>query len=1172
MRYDCALFSIVSIIRVKMAGIGEMIALAATGLAINKRDPKPEIRNCNNKAKVERTNTTDIYTTNNSRKTTDTRESMGRDRFRDSRRFKDTGVIPRDYKGYEDWLKRNKNKKIRSVDFNEVTNFGRDRRSRVRENKNRSKSSSDSEFSDMESFDGSVNSTGSDAGYHGINMNRPESVIDRMSSITNNRKFESCVAKKSKRDRDKFAENDTWVHQFDQMTFDNPGNAVSSNSTAHQSGKHGHMARLETERQMEIDGGFSMYDANDDGTYGVTRADSPDFIHENMQPFVSRGPSARHEEARNDVNQRTLELFTGSADNVDYRPKVERAPLFSPLIGAQNIYGDPVRTDEYKERYFPGREKRNELPFSQVKVTPGLDIGYNSIGKQGYHDMYRVIPRGVDELRTLNNPKITYGSYVGPGQKEDKGPVLGKVSHYRAPTFRERGTNDMVRQAAQITAPTIYGEYDPKNLATVNRGVKETMKIGTAAADVTGNTPGKFRGNWRSSRKENYKFDAPRNVHEHEGMKGEGHNNKSFVPDMTKRNAHDRYDNPRNVHGHEEMKGMGHNNQSFVPDATKRNAHDRYDRAGNAVSNEVSGYKSVDWNDVADVTKRDIHNKYDRSGMAITGAMESIKAVDWNDVADVTKRDIHNKYDRSGMAITGEKEQIRAINWNDLPDVTKRDIHNKYDRSGLAVTGEKEQYVVFDKDDVPDPTKRNIHNKYDRSGLAVTGEREQYVVFDEDDVPDPTKRNIHNKYDRTGKAITGNRQNYLSINYDDVMDPTKRDIHNKYDRTGKAITGNRQNVHVVSWDDVPDATMRDIHNKYDRAGKAISSNKEQILAINYDDVMDPTKRDIHNKYDRTGKAITGNRQNVHVVSWDDVPDATMRDIHNKYDRAGKAISSNKEQIMAINYDDVMDPTKRDIHNKYDRTGKAITGNKMGYTSINRDDVPDATMRDIHGKYDRMGKAITGNKASQHYIDWSDIADPTMRDIHNKYDRAGHVSGNKNSSYVIDRDDVPDATMRDIHGKYDRMGKAITGDTKSYYIDRDDVPDPTMREIHPGGRAGGAHSHNKRQGSRHKYMVMKTNAGKEALEEGRAPTKIGMEKSWTIDMTAFRHKELVEGTWRPGPGADTMYTNDSLESVNTKVPVGRFYINDRIQSFTAENLEGNGLVNNVIHRSVNFDKY
>jgi hypothetical protein len=1060
-----------------MAGIGEIFALASAGFAVNRRDPKPDIKNQNNKCRPESTNTTDVYTTNNSRKTRNRRESLGRKRFRDSRRFKDTGVIPRDYKGYDNWLKRNRGKKVRSVDFNEVAEFGKDRKNkRNYSSMNSSKkyqdaSSSDSNFSNNEPFDGSIDSTGSDDGYHGISMSRPESVIDRMSSITNNRKFESCVAKPSKTARNKFEEKDTWIHQFDKMTFDNPGEATSVNNTANSSAKYGNMARLELERKMEIDGGYSAYDAADDGTYGVIKSNSSDFIHENMQPFISKGPSARHESARNDVNMRKLELFSGSANNVDYRPKVERAPLFSPLIGVENIYGDPVRTDEFKERYFPGREKRNEVPFQQVKVTPGLNIGYNAVGKQGYHDMYRVVPRGVDELRNVNNPKISYGSYMGPGKKGDKGPVSGRVSHYRPPKFRERETKDMVRTSAYFSAPTVYGEYDPKNLATINRGVKETMKIGVAAHDVEGNTPGKFRGNWRSARKENYK-----------------------------------YDHPRNIEGNEESKGQGHNNESFVPDITKREIHDKYDRAGNAVNGEKQDYKSVNWDDVPDATKRNIHSQYDRSGLAISG--------------------------------NNNKQEYNAVNWDDVPDVTKRNIHSQYDRSGLAISGEKQDYNTVNWDDVPDATKRNIHAHYDRAGKSVTGNRADYNAVNWDDVPDATKRNIHAHYDRAGKSISGNREDYNAVNWDDVPDVTKRNIHAHYDRAGKSISGNREDYNAVNWDDVPDVTKRNIHDKYDRAGKSVSGNREDYNAVNWDDVPDPTKRNIHDKYDRAGKSVSGNREDYNAVNWDDVPDPTKRNIHAKYDRAGKSVTGNREDYNAVNWDDVPDPTKRNIHDKYDRAGKAVSGNRADYNAVNWDDVPDVTWREIHAEPDRAGNAVSGNKQDYKAVDFDDVPDPTMREIH-PGERVLNVTGNKNGYRTIDWDDVPDATMR---------------------------------EIHPGGRHGHSQSYNKNQGSRHKYMVMKTNAGKEALNENRAPTKVGMDKGYTIDMSAFEFKDLVKGTWRPGPGADTMYTNDALESVNTKVPVGRFYINDRILSFTKENLEGNPLVNNLIHSSVNFDKY
>ena len=447
-----------------MAGIGDMIALASVGALINNRSSKKDIKNQNNKSKKEKTNSTDIYSSNNSRYVRDDYERLTRDRYRASRDFKNTKIIPKDYKKLDEFKKNSKNKVALIEGF--LSNDDDD-----------SVFSDDDKSFDKSSIDSckSRKSNGSDDGYHGFNHNNPASMLDKMSNLTNNRKYESSAS------RNKFTEKNTWTSQYDKMTFDNPDGFVSANSVNKDTvGKNSRMNRIELERQMEIDGGYSTFDHRDDGTYGVVHPESNDFIHENMIPFVRKGPNEINESKRNMVNQMKLELFTGDANNADWKPKVERAPLFSPLIGAKNIYGDPVRTDEYKSRYFAGNERRNELPFQQVKVTPGLNIGYGAVGKQGYHDPYRAIPTEayVDNLRTLNNPKISYGSYVGPGQKGENRPILGKVTQYTTPRFRESGSKDMVRGRSYITAPTVYGEYDPKNLATVNRGVKETVKIG----------------------------------------------------------------------------------------------------------------------------------------------------------------------------------------------------------------------------------------------------------------------------------------------------------------------------------------------------------------------------------------------------------------------------------------------------------------------------------------------------------------------------------------------------------------------------------------------------------------------------------------------------------------------------------------------------------------------
>jgi len=1019
-----------------MAGIGEIIALAASGMLINDRIKVPTKIKKNKKAMREKTNATDIYNQQNLLKNEQYISGVAKKKIEDSYNFKNTGIYPNRYKEVGDYMERRKKKKIKSIE---------------------TFADSDSEFSDDSNM--TIQSNQSD---ESDIFKSPDHMINRMKRITDNTKYEYMIKKTPDNyKKDKFNENNTWHHQMDPMKFDNTDDIVSSNNT-NKSGSIG--SRIEIEREMEINGGYSIFETQDDGTYGVVRAESTDFTHQNMKPYYRKQPNQNNESSRADVNNRKLELFTGSINNPDWKPKTERAPLFSPLIGAQNIYGAPVQTDEQESRYFPGIERRNELPFQQVQITPGLDMGYNDVSTNGYQDPFRVLPKSVDELRTVNNPKISYGSYIGPGQKGEVGPVMGKLLQKKPDTYTEYGKSDIIKGGrAYLTAPTVYGNYDPKNLSSINRGTKKTIAIGPAQNQLEGDTPDRFRGNWQEARRENYLYDSPHNVAPQEQGQGQGHNNKQYIPDPTNRenkgvvsnmidqnkgsyavNMTNATNDPsmRTIHNNYQrvgtVTGFDRNNavnMNDVMDPTMRDIHNKTTHNG-IIQQSNMQHTTINWNNIMDPTMRDIHQQYDRLGNTV-GNKNQMIAIDRNDVRDQNLRNIHGRYDRSGH-VTGNKNQELAIDRNDIGDPTMRDVHQRYDRSG-HVTGNKNQGVVIDLNDVGDPTMRDIHQRYDRAG-HVTGNKNQRVAIDLNDVGDPTMRDVHQRYDRSGH-VTGNKNQELAINLNDVGDPTMRDIHQRYDRSGH-VTGNKNQELAINLNDVGDPTMRDVHQRYDRSGH-VTGNKNQELAIDLNDVGDPTMRDVHQRYDRSGH-VTGNKNRGMAVDLNDVGDPTMRDVHQRYDRSGH-VTGNKNRGMAVDLNDVADPTMRDVHQRYDRSGH-VTGNKNRGMAVDLNDVGDPTMRDVHQRYDRTGH-VTGNKNQVTVIDLNDVADPTMRDVHQRYDRSGHVTGNRNQVTVIDLNDVADPTMRDVHQRYDRTGHVTGNKNQVMAVDLNDVADPTMRDVH-----------------------------------------------------------------------------------------------------------------------------
>ena len=736
------------------------------------------------------------------------------------------------------------------------------------------------------------------------------SMLDKMNNIKNNRKYESKQKTK-----------EVWETQYDEMTYDNPDGFVASNNTnKNTTGKNADVKRLELSRQMELDGGYSLFDTNTDGTYGIM--DVNEFTHNNMKPFFRRGPNQINEDAQYMVNKMKLDTFTGSADNPEWKHKVESAPLFSPIMGLTNINGDPVRTDEFKNRLLVSNMKRNELPFQQVKITPGLNLGYNEVNKQGYQDMYLPMPKTVDMLRTANNPKKSYRSYVGPGQKGSKGPINGNVSQYKTPKFKEYGKNDMVKSKSYINAPGIAGEYDKRNIATVNRGTVATPAVGPANNLNSGNTPNKMKSNFSESRKENYKYDNPRNIALI--TKGQGHNNNSFVQDPTKRNEHEKNNYAGNISSaREQITAVDWND---LPDATKRTLIENITNAGNITGQTNSN--AFNYNDVNDPTKRNLTERNIQNSN-ITGQTNS-NAFNYNDVNDPTKRNLTEKNIQNGY-LTGQTNS-NAFNYNDVRDPTKRNLTERKTQNG-NITGQTNSNA-FNYNDTPDPTIRNIteKNKYNGNINSTTKSN----AFNYNDTPDPTIRNLTEKNKYNGNINSTTQSN--AFNYNDTPDPTIRNMTEKNKYNGNINSTTQSNA--FNYNDTPDPTIRNLTEK-NKYNSNINSTT-QSNAFNYNDTPDPTKRNLVEKNKYNGNVVNKNRQ-ITAINWDDIPDITKRNLHEQNKRAGH-IKSMQQEYKTVNWNDIPDPTKRNLHEQNKRAGH-IHSSRSEHTAIDWNDIPDTTKRE-----------------------------------------------------------------------------------------------------------------------------------------------------------------------------------------------------------------------------------
>ena len=128
------------------------------------------------------------------------------------------------------------------------------------------------------------------------------------------------------------------------------------------------------------------------------------FKHNNMQPFFG---SKSHALNSPNATESTLDNYTGSGSQTII--KKEMAPLFAPGENLQYAFGTPNQTDFIKSRINPSLKMANVKPFEEIKVGPGIGLGYSAEGVGGFNSglLGRELwgEKNVDQLRALNNPK-----------------------------------------------------------------------------------------------------------------------------------------------------------------------------------------------------------------------------------------------------------------------------------------------------------------------------------------------------------------------------------------------------------------------------------------------------------------------------------------------------------------------------------------------------------------------------------------------------------------------------------------------------------------------------------------------------------------------------------------------------------------------------------------------
>lgn len=515
----------------------------------------------------------------------------------------------------------------------------------------------------------------------------------------------------------------------------------------------------------------SKYSDFDEKNYSYGVVD--DLTHNNMQPEFRKKNYGVDYQPMINTFQRKTDLFTGSKNNLDWRPKKEVEALFKPAMNNNYIHGAPVQTDLYKSRFIPSMKRDGEKPFQEIRVQPGLNLGYNEDSNVGFHDDYRVIPRTTNQIRTLNNPKLTYSTPTIPGLKASLGPEhYDNINKKKPEKFRALGTYQIVPNRAYITAPSIYGRTNPLNLAkTENRG---THKTDTMASGAYLPTNQKVINGEVQSLRQNFKQDSPTNL---SGSKLNQIYN-IIKPEYTNRDLY--------KYSSEETGNIGISNNSIsyiydkygmTPYITKRDLY-KFEDLGNIGNNDTNKSYIYDVNGtIPEITLRDIY-KYEKFGNI--GSIDTNKSYIYDTegtTSEITLRDIYKIKDLGNIGLNDLNKSYIYDEKGMMPDTTLRDIYKFDDKGNIGGIDTNKSYVYDTKGTVPELTNRDLYKYKDNGNVGNKDINKSYVYDTKGTVPELTNRDLYKFKDNGNLGVNEFNKSYIYDTKGTTPNITNRDLY-----------------------------------------------------------------------------------------------------------------------------------------------------------------------------------------------------------------------------------------------------------------------------------------------------------------------------------------------------------------------------------------------------------
>ncbi len=799
------------------------------------------------------------------------------------------------------------------------------------------------------SSDGSDDSSGSS--YSGTDSDSDSNVNLRVMKVQD--KFLSDVISNlsgkstglSKNSEDNVSQAcDSFSRQFDQLEFDHegiPGTLPGSRQVLNLFND-----KMKFNPQ-------SNFNPKGDGRYGVTS----DMTHNNMTPFFKSntyGFNPMFDQEQTNYAVRKIELFTGSDQNPQFRHKAEVKQLFSPETNkVDSVTGVPNFSDFFESRYIPSDKRQSEKPFQPVRVTPGLNLGYNEMGNTGFQDLYRVLPKNVDQLRTVDNPKVSYQPPVIQGQMGDRRGAIGELIQKGPDRFYYNTPDSLLPQKGDFIAPAIYGKHLKRE---TNRSMApDNIHLNPAGESVSKNTPEYLQGQFKHTSKRTFDFDGPRNIQY--DTRGQIINQQTYVPRETTRQDTNWGDKWIGTGGNKQQDYLA-NYENFTPNVTTRDT-----TSTTLMANPEGNFKAVPlanyMNYIPETTLRQIIIE-DNGKRNLTNISNSIKSYLFNSINAIPDENLRSILTEKIILTNVRENSERGYLFNAqnaIQDPNQRNMTE--DNLILGVLSNKEQGYLFNNlNAIPDTNLRELVNTlYERGGMGYKGNHDETYAFNyENGTPQTNMRNL-TQDQKYIVGTQGNHQEQYAFNYENGTPQTNMRNITQDQKYIVGTQGNHQEQYVFNYENgTPQTNMRNLTENQKHVIGA-QGNRQEQYAFNYENGTPQTNMRNLSENQKHVIGTQGNRQEVVNFNYENgTPDVTMRQFTGPQQNI-TGTQGNKFEQYNFNYENgVPDATMR----VFTGPQKNITGSKGNYSKqigFNYDDIPDPTMRNLS----EVTKNIVGTK-------------------------------------------------------------------------------------------------------------------------------------------------------------------------------------------------------------------